>query len=129
LTPWVPRTRGRALIETQGGMTDDTTPLPDDAQDDDLPQTDAPRRTAVVAEDASLIRMDIVETLTEAGFDVIAAVGDGDSAVPKARELRPDVVVMDVKMPQVAGVTAYERIGEDNLAPVVMLTVFSQDEL
>ena len=110
-------------------MTDDTTPLPDDAQDDDLPQADAPHRTAVVAEDESLIRMDIVETLTEAGFDVIAAVGDGESAVTKARELRPDVVVMDVKMPQVDGVTAAERIGEDNLAPVVMLTAFSQAEL
>ncbi len=110
-------------------MTDDTTPLPDDAQDDDLPQTDAPRRTAVVAEDESLIRMDIVETLTEAGFDVIAAVGDGESAVTKARELRPDIVVMDVKMPQVDGVTAAERIGEDSLAPVVMLTAFSQAEL
>src|SRR5699024_10803478 len=82
----------------------------------------------VVAEDESLIRLDIVETLTEAGFDVIAAVGDGESAVTKARELRPDVVVMDVKMPQVDGVTAAERIGEDNLAPVVMLTAFSQAE-
>ncbi|ATG54949.1 response regulator [Brachybacterium ginsengisoli] len=110
-------------------MTDDTTSLPDDAQDDALPAEDAPRRTAVVAEDESLIRMDIVETLTEAGFDVIAAVGDGESAVAKARELRPDVVVMDVKMPQMDGVTAAERIGEDNLAPVVMLTAFSQAEL
>ena len=110
-------------------MTDDTTSLPDDAQDDALSTEDAPRRTAVVAEDESLIRMDIVETLTEAGFDVLAAVGDGESAVAKARELRPDVVVMDVKMPQVDGVTAAERIGEDNLAPVVMLTAFSQAEL
>ncbi len=110
-------------------MTDDTTSLPDDAQDDALPAEDAPRRTAVVAEDESLIRMAIVETLTEAGFDVIAAVGDGESAVAKARELRPDVVVMDVKMPQMDGVTAAERIGEDNLAPVVMLTAFSQAEL
>ncbi|MGP9537074.1 ANTAR domain-containing response regulator [Brachybacterium sp. AOP43-C2-M15] len=110
-------------------MTDDTTSLPDDAQDDARPEEDAPRRTAVVAEDESLIRMDIVETLTEAGFDVVAAVGDGESAVEKARELRPDVVVMDVKMPQVDGVTAAERIGEDNLAPVVMLTAFSQAEL
>jgi AmiR/NasT family two-component response regulator len=87
------------------------------------------RRTAVVAEDESLIRMDIVETLTEAGFDVIAAVGDGVSAVEKTREFRPDVVVMDVKMPQEDGVTAAEKIGEENLAPVVMLTAFSQSEL
>jgi AmiR/NasT family two-component response regulator len=87
------------------------------------------RRTAVVAEDESLIRMDIVETLTEAGFDVVAAVGDGVSAVEKTRECRPDVVVMDVKMPQEDGVTAAEKIGEESLAPVVMLTAFSQSEL
>jgi len=111
-------------------MTDDTTPLPNDQQDFSSPdEEETPRRTAVVAEDESLIRMDIVETLTEAGFEVVAAVGDGESAVTKARELRPDVVVMDVKMPQVDGVTAAERIGEDNLAPVVMLTAFSQAEL
>ncbi|MFC0674835.1 ANTAR domain-containing response regulator [Brachybacterium hainanense] len=90
---------------------------------------DAPRRRAVVAEDESLIRMDIVETLTEAGFDVVAAVGDGASAIEKTRELRPDIVVMDVKMPQTDGVTAAEKIGEENLAPVVMLTAFSQAEL
>ncbi|MDO5662354.1 MAG: response regulator [Brachybacterium sp.] len=92
------------------------------------PET-APARRAVVAEDESLIRMDIVETLTEAGFEVVAAVGDGASAVEKTRELRPDVVIMDVKMPQVDGVSAAEKIGEENLAPVVMLTAFSQTEL
>lgn len=93
------------------------------------PAEDKPRRTAIVAEDESLIRMDIVETLTEAGYEVVAAVGDGESAVAKTRELRPDVVVMDVKMPQADGVTAAERIGEESLAPVVMLTAFSQAEL
>ena len=86
-------------------------------------------RRAVVAEDESLIRMDIVETLTEAGYEVVAAVGDGESAIEKTRELRPDVVVLDVKMPQTDGVTAAEKIGEENLAPVVMLTAFSQTEL
>ncbi|WP_422117441.1 ANTAR domain-containing response regulator [Brachybacterium sp. UNK5269] len=110
-------------------MTDDTIPFPDDDQDDTRHGEEVARRTAVVAEDESLIRMDIVETLTEAGFDVVAAVGDGESAVEKARELRPDVVVMDVKMPQTDGVTAAERIGEESLAPVVMLTAFSQTEL
>ncbi|MFC7374380.1 ANTAR domain-containing response regulator [Brachybacterium sp. GCM10030267] len=110
-------------------MNDDTASLPDDTQD--LPEQEEGRsqRTAIVAEDESLIRMDIVETLTEAGFEVVAAVGDGESAVTKARELRPDVVIMDVKMPQTDGVSAAERIGEDNLAPVVMLTAFSQAEL
>ena len=77
-------------------MNDETPTSPDEK----------PRRTAIVAEDESLIRMDIVETLTEAGYEVIAAVGDGESAITKTRELRPDVVVMDVKMPQVDGVTA-----------------------
>ena len=125
----MPRRPDKAHFETQGDMTDDTTSLPDDAQDETLAEDSARPRTAVVAEDESLIRMDIVETLTEAGYDVVAAVGDGESAVEKARELRPDIVVMDVKMPQVDGVTAAERIGEDNLAPVVMLTAFSQAEL
>ena len=101
----------------------------DSPREQQAEETPAGRRTAVVAEDESLIRMDIVETLTEAGFEVLAAVGDGESAVEKARELRPDVVVMDVKMPQLDGVTAAERIGEENLAPVVMLTAFSQKEL
>lgn len=89
----------------------------------------ATRRTAIVAEDESLIRMDVVETLTEAGFEVVAAVGDGVAAVEKTRELRPDIVVMDVKMPKSDGVTAAEKIGEENLAPVVILTAFSQKEL
>ena len=122
-------TSAQAHFETQGDMTDETTSLPDDAQDETLADDGARRRTAVVAEDESLIRMDIVETLTEAGYEVVAAVGDGESAVAKARELRPDIVVMDVKMPQVDGVTAAERIGEESLAPVVMLTAFSQAEL
>ncbi|MGQ4575279.1 ANTAR domain-containing response regulator [Dermabacteraceae bacterium P7006] len=89
----------------------------------------AAKRRVVVAEDESLIRMDIVETLTEAGFEIVAAVGDGESAVEKTRELTPDVVVMDVKMPKLDGVSAAEQIGKENLAPVVMLTAFSQKEL
>ncbi len=94
-----------------------------------VPAPEGRRRTAVVAEDESLIRMDIVETLTEAGFEVLAAVGDGASAIEKTRELRPDIVILDVKMPQTDGVTAAEKIGAENLAPVVMLTAFSQSEL
>lgn len=101
------------------------------ASADRHPQPAAPKieRRAVVAEDESLIRMDIVETLTEAGYAVVAAVGDGASAVEKVRELRPDVVVMDVKMPQLDGVSAAEIIGKEHLAPVVMLTAFSQKEI
>ncbi|MCI9887598.1 response regulator [Micrococcales bacterium 31B] len=88
-----------------------------------------PRRTVVVAEDEGLIRMDIVETLREAGFDVVAEVGDGESAVKAAEEHRPNLVVMDVKMPILDGISAAERIGKENIAPVVLLTAFSQQEL
>lgn len=107
-------------------MNDDETPDPIAA--DETPEG-VVRRRAVVAEDESLIRMDIVETLTEAGFEVVAAVGDGQSAIEKTREARPDIVILDVKMPQTDGVTAAEKIGAENLAPVVMLTAFSQAEL
>ncbi len=105
------------------------TPAPAAAAEHAVPVPEGRRRTAVVAEDESLIRMDIVETLTEAGFEVLAAVGDGASAIEKTRELRPDIVILDVKMPQTDGVTAAEKIGAENLAPVVMLTAFSQSEL
>lgn len=87
------------------------------------------RRTAVVVEDEALIRMDVVETLRDAGFDVVGEAGDGETAVALAVELRPDVVVMDVKMPVMDGITAAEKIGKEHAAPVVLLTAFSQTEL
>lgn len=95
------------------------------------PQTSQPRppRRAVVAEDEALIRMDVVETLREAGFDVVGEAGDGEEAFRLASELKPDVVVMDVKMPVLDGISAAERIGKARLAPVVLLTAFSQTEL
>src|SRR4051794_21508602 len=73
--------------------------------------------------------MDVVETLREAGFDVVGEAGDGEQAVALATELKPDVVVMDVKMPVLDGISAAERIGKAHLAPVVLLTAFSQKEL
>ncbi|MBE7700466.1 response regulator [Oerskovia sp. Sa1BUA8] len=88
-----------------------------------------PARRAVVAEDEALIRMDVVETLREAGFDVVGEAGDGETAVKLALELKPDVVVMDVKMPELDGISAAERIGKAHVAPVVLLTAFSQTEL
>lgn len=88
-----------------------------------------PRRRAVVVEDEALIRMDVVETLREAGFDIVGEAGDGETAVQLAVELRPDVVVMDVKMPVMDGITAAEKIGKEHAAPVVLLTAFSQTEL
>ena len=88
-----------------------------------------PARRAVVAEDEALIRMDVVETLREAGFEVVGEAGDGETAVALALELKPDVVVMDVKMPVLDGISAAERIGKAHVAPVVLLTAFSQTEL
>lgn len=86
-------------------------------------------RRVVVAEDEALIRLDVVETLTDAGYEVVGEAGDGQKAIELATELNPDVVVMDVKMPELDGITAAERITKDRIAPVVLLTAFSQTEL
>jgi len=83
----------------------------------------------VVAEDESLIRMDIVETLTDNGFQVVGEAADGEAAVALAREHRPDLVVMDVKMPLMDGISAAEILTKERIAPVVLLTAFSQQEL
>ena len=83
----------------------------------------------VVAEDEALIRLDIVEMLREAGYDVVGEAGDGEEAVRLAEEHRPDLVVMDVKMPVLDGISAAERIAGARVAPVVLLTAFSQREL
>jgi response regulator NasT len=87
------------------------------------------RKRVLVAEDESIIRMDIVETLRDNGFIVVGEAGDGERAVELAIELRPDLVVMDVKMPKLDGISAAERLSRDNIAPVVLLTAFSQKEL
>ncbi len=92
-------------------------------------ETPSTSRTVLVAEDESLIRLDIVETLEAAGFDVIGEAGDGERAVELAKELKPDLIVMDVKMPKMDGITAAERISAEKIAPVVLLTAFSQKEL
>lgn len=84
---------------------------------------------ALVVEDEALIRLDIVETLTDAGIDVVGEAGDGQTAIEKAKELEPDVVVMDVKMPGMDGITAAEQILANRTCAVVMLTAFSQSEL
>ncbi|MGO1434695.1 MAG: ANTAR domain-containing response regulator [Canibacter sp.] len=87
------------------------------------------RRRVVVAEDESLIRLDIVETLKEHGFDVVGEAGDGEEAIRLVEEHEPDVVIMDVKMPKLDGISAAEKINKDHAAPVVLLTAFSQSEL
>jgi response regulator NasT len=83
----------------------------------------------VVAEDEALIRLDLVEMLAEEGYVVVGEAGDGEQAVRLAEELRPDLVMLDVKMPVLDGITAAERIAAARIAPVVMLTAFSQREL
>ncbi|MGV8909509.1 MAG: ANTAR domain-containing response regulator [Propionicimonas sp.] len=83
----------------------------------------------IVAEDEALIRMDLVELLTEEGYLVIAEAGDGEEALALARTLTPDLVVMDVKMPKMDGISAAAIIAEERIAPVVMLTAFSQRDL
>jgi two-component system, response regulator PdtaR len=88
----------------------------------------APRRV-VIAEDEALIRMDLKEMLEEAGYAVVGEAGDGETAVRLAAELSPDLVVLDVKMPVLDGISAAERITADQLAPVLMLTAFSQRDL
>jgi two-component system, response regulator PdtaR len=83
----------------------------------------------VLAEDEALIRLDLAEMLTEEGYEVVGQAGDGERAVELVEELRPDLVVLDVKMPKVDGITAAARIAELRVAPVVILTAFSQREL
>ncbi|OQQ23473.1 transcriptional regulator [Prescottella equi] len=87
-----------------------------------------PRRV-VVAEDEVLIRLDLVEMLREEGYDVVGEAGDGQRAVELAEELRPDLVIMDVKMPRRDGIDAASEIAAKRIAPVVILTAFSQREL
>ncbi len=86
------------------------------------------KRRVVVAEDESLIRMDIVETLRDQGFDVVGEAGDGNAAIQLATELKHDLMVMDIKMPDLDGLSAAEKISELKI-PVVLLTAFSQQEL
>ncbi len=88
----------------------------------------AKKRSVLVAEDESLIRMDIVETLREFGFDVIGEAKDGAEAVELAKSLEPDLVVMDNKMPNMDGITAAAEMQKLKI-PVVLLTAFSQKEL
>ncbi|WP_343074785.1 ANTAR domain-containing response regulator [Phytoactinopolyspora alkaliphila] len=98
----------------------------------DTPATDsqtAPARRVLVAEDESLIRLDLIEMLREEGYDVVAEAADGETAVRLAEEHRPDLVVMDVKMPVLDGISAAERIVGQRIAPVLFLTAFSQRDL
>jgi response regulator NasT len=86
-------------------------------------------RRVLIAEDEALIRLDLREMLVEEGFTVVGEASDGEKAVELATELKPDVVICDVKMPKMDGITAAGHIAGRRIAPVVILTAFSQRDL
>jgi AmiR/NasT family two-component response regulator len=90
--------------------------------------TSEPTRV-LIAEDEALIRLDLKEMLEEEGYVVVAEVGDGQAAVDQAQQLRPDLVILDVQMPVLDGIAAAEQIAAERIAPVIVLTAFSQREL
>jgi two-component system, response regulator PdtaR len=91
---------------------------------------DQPTKTKIlIAEDEAIIRLDLKEMLEEEGFDVVGEASDGDAAIRLAREREPDLVIMDVKMPGMDGLTAAEKITEEQLSAVLILTAFSQKDL
>ncbi|MBX5488993.1 MAG: ANTAR domain-containing response regulator [Mycolicibacterium hassiacum] len=90
---------------------------------------DVKPRRVLVAEDEALIRMDLAEMLREEGYEIVGEAGDGQEAVELAESLRPDLVIMDVKMPRRDGIDAAQEIASKRIAPIVILTAFSQREL
>jgi response regulator NasT len=92
------------------------------------PVSSEPTRV-LIAEDEALIRLDLKEMLEEEGYSVVAEVGDGQQAVDQATELAPDLVILDIQMPVLDGLSAAEQIASARIAPVIVLTAFSQREL
>ncbi|MCG3211585.1 MAG: putative transcriptional regulatory protein pdtaR [Anaerolineae bacterium] len=87
------------------------------------------RTRIIIADDESIVRADLKEMLTNLGYLVVGDVGDGQSAVNLARELKPDVVLMDIRMPNLDGIEAAKILTEEQIAPVVLLTAYGQKEL
>jgi two-component system, response regulator PdtaR len=108
----------RSLVAAEAAKAAEAAGSPSDA-----------RKRVVIAEDEALIRLDLQETLVELGYDVVGEASDGERAVALAQQLRPDLVILDVKMPVLDGITAAQRIGAQHIAPVVILTAFSQRDL
>lgn len=88
-----------------------------------------PTHRVLIAEDEALIRLDLAEMLREEGYEVVGEAGDGQEAVELAEQLRPDLVIMDVKMPRRDGIDAAAEIAAKRIAPIVVLTAFSQRDL
>ena len=91
--------------------------------------TEVHSRRVLIAEDEALIRLDLREMLIEEGYEVVGEAGDGEAAVRLAEDLKPDLCIFDIKMPIMDGLAAAEKIAETRIAPVVILTAFSQREL
>ncbi len=120
----------RAAVDTvlESGPEPTAEPAPS-APDQEAPTSRGQRPRVLVAEDEALIRLDLVELLRDEGYDVVGEAPDGESAVDQARALDPDLVVMDVQMPKMDGIAAATIIANERIAPVVMLTAFSQRDL
>ena len=104
------------------GRLRDNGPMSTDADE-------APAHRVLIAEDEALIRLDLAEMLREEGYEVVGEAGDGQEAVELAEKLTPDLVIMDVKMPRRDGIDAAREIAEKRIAPIVVLTAFSQRDL
>ncbi|NYE03062.1 response regulator NasT [Kineosphaera limosa] len=124
-------TRAAPNVETAetAASSDTGSNEPTDAVDARAAGRDGGGLRVVVAEDEALIRLDLAEMLEEAGYEVVGQAPDGQQAVELVREHKPDLVVMDVKMPVLDGISAAEIVGSEHLAPVVMLTAFSDKTL
>jgi response regulator NasT len=94
-----------------------------------LAVTEGQSRRVLIAEDEALIRLDLREMLVEEGYDVCGEAGDGEAAVKLAQDLRPDLCIFDIKMPIMDGIAAAEKVADARIAPVVILTAFSQRDL
>lgn len=111
-------------------MTERSASEPRLSADPDSPAGSPTKRHSVLlVEDEALIRLDLGEMLREEGYQVVGEAGDGETAVALARELKPDLVMMDIKMPKMDGIEAASAIVTEKIAPVVMLTAFSQRDL
>lgn len=116
------------MVEKTGSVIGQATSPARPAETSSRP-AERPAPRVLIAEDEALIRLDLKEMLVEEGYNVVGEAVDGQEAVELAAQLRPDLIVMDIKMPRMDGIAAAEKIGAEKIAPVVLLTAFSQREL